>query len=83
MLRECDLAKKEDEVGKKIDKLMENTTGLYPLTDMSLTLEGKPVDILAVLQTSWPWLLDQNRTYRVQIKLDTFVSKPGVADKML
>ena len=46
---------------------------LYPLTDLSLTLKGTPIDILTTLRMSFPALLDKDTQYRFTIKVDTFV----------
>lgn len=47
----------------------------YPLTDLNLTLIGTPIDILATLRMSFPALLDKDKTYRFQIKADTFTKR--------
>lgn len=44
----------------------------YPLTDLNMTLIGTPIDILTTLRISFPALLDPDRTYRFQIKVDGF-----------
>ena len=45
----------------------------YPLRDMSLTLKGTPIDILATLRMSFPALLDKDKTYRFSIRVDDYV----------
>lgn len=51
----------------------EENWDLYPLTDMSLTLKGTPVDVLATLRMSFPALLDKDKTYRFTVKVDGYV----------
>ena len=46
---------------------------LYPLTDLSLTLKGTPIDILTTLRMSFPALLDKDTQYRFTVKVDKFV----------
>ena len=45
----------------------------YPLTDLSLTLKGTPIDILTTLRMSFPTLLDKDKSYRFSIKVDGYV----------
>lgn len=45
----------------------------YPMTDLSLTLKGTPIDILTTMRMSFPALLDKDKTYRFQIKVDGYV----------
>jgi hypothetical protein len=45
----------------------------YPLKDLGMTLMGTPIDILATLRMSFPALLDKDKVYRFQIKVDDFV----------
>lgn len=46
---------------------------IYPLKDLSMTLKGTPIDILAALRMSFPALLDKDRQYRFTIKVDDYV----------
>ena len=55
------------------DPLTKEKENPYPATDVSLTLKGTPIDILTTLRMSFPTLLDKDRAYRFQIKVDTFV----------
>ena len=49
-------------------------TNFYPTTDLSLTLRGTPDEILIALVGAFPKLLDPNRDYRFQLKVDTFTA---------
>ena len=54
------------------DEDSENVN-FYPLTDLSMTLKGTPVDILTTLRMSFPALLDKDKSYRFSIKVDGYV----------
>ena len=65
----------EREVTSTLPKEEEDSENVnfYPLTDLSLTLKGTPVDILTTLCMSFPALLDKVKTYRFTIKVDGYV----------
>ncbi len=46
---------------------------IYPLTDLSLTLKGTPIDIITTLRMSFPALLDKDTQYRFTVKVDKYV----------
>lgn len=55
------------------DEEDSENVGFYPLTDLSLTLKGTPIDILTTLRMSFPALLDKDTQYRFTVKVDKFV----------
>ena len=75
MLRECDLGRKDDGANKASEFIK---TVPYPtLQDMGINLEGTPVEVMTTLANAIPALLDQNKTYRFSIKIDTFFLNRG------
>ena len=75
MLRECDLGRKDDGANKASELIK---TVPYPtLQDMGINLEGTPVEIMTTMNNAIPALLDQNKTYRFSIKIDTFFLNHG------
>ena len=55
------------------DEEDSETVNYFPLTDLSLTLKGTPIDILTTLRMSFPALLDKDKSYRFSIKVDGYV----------
>ena len=72
MFRECGMEREVTPTLPKEEEDSENVN-FYPLTDLSLTLKGTPVDILTTLRMSFPALLDKDKTYRFTIKVDGYV----------
>ena len=72
MFRECGMEREVTPTLPKEEEDSENVN-FYPLTDLSLTLKGTPVDILTTLRMSFPALLDKVKTYRFTIKVDGYV----------
>lgn len=71
MFKECGMEREEKAEEPSTEP--EEIDRPYPLTDMSMTLKGTPIDILTTLRMSFPTLLDKDKTYRFSIKVDDFV----------
>ena len=55
-----------------IETPVDTTSKDYPTSDLSITLKGNPNDILRTLLASLPTVLDGDKRYRFQLKVDTF-----------
>ena len=71
MFKEMGMEREPETDGR--DQSEPDNENIYPLTDLSLTLKGTPIDILTTLRMSFPALLDKDKSYRFSIKVDGYV----------